>query len=179
MTFPDNHKEIVRMLMDGKFITADDTLFESLDKKRDFYKGFFLQSFGYELIITLDYIYLVSDETQENTSRDIAIFFAILCYELDKDGKNFLTELRHAEFHLDDIADYFKKSSWTDVINANKQLNTPENVRRFVSTILTKRNIAIRQGNERYTFTKAHKLFIDFAKELASNTQNESNTDMH
>jgi hypothetical protein len=110
---------------------------------------------------------LVSDDTNENTSRDISIFFSILCYELDKDGKNFLDELNYSEFHIDEIIAYFKNSSWLDVIKANKQLNTDDSLKRHIGTMM-KRNIAIKRSNDRYSFTKAHKLFIEFAKDLVN-----------
>jgi hypothetical protein len=171
--YPDKHKEIVTSLMEGKFITVEDFLFETIKKNEDFYINFFETSFGFEIIGTHDFYYLVSSETNENTSRDISIFFSILCYELDKDGKNFLEELNYSEFHIDEILEYFKNSSWLDVIKANKQLNTADSLKRHIGTMV-KRNIAVKQGNDRYSFTKAHKLFIDFAKDLIKDDKNES-----
>lgn len=171
--YPDKHKEIVTSLMDGKFITVEELLFETIKKKEDFYIEFFVNSFGYELIGNHDFYYLVSSETNENTSRDISIFFSILCYELDKDGKNFLEELSYSEFHIDEIIEYFSNSSWIDVIKANKQLNNDESIKRHIGTMV-KRNIAVKQNNDRYSFTKAHKLFIEFAKDLIKDEKNES-----
>lgn len=171
--YPDKHKEIVTSLMEGKFITVEDFLFETIKKNEDFYINFFESSFGFEIIGNHDFYYLVSSDTNENTSRDISIFFSILCYELDKDGKNFLEELNYSEFHLDEILEYFKNSSWLDVIKANKQLNTDDSLKRHIGTMV-KRNIAVKQSNDRYSFTKAHKLFIDFAKDLVKDDKNES-----
>ena len=171
--YPDKHKEIVTSLMEGKFITVEDFLFETIKKNEDFYINFFETSFGFEIIGNHDFYYLVSSETNENTSRDISIFFSILCYELDKNGKNFLEELNYSEFHIDEILEYFKNSSWLDVIKANKQLNTDDSLKRHIGTMV-KRNIAIKQKNDRYSFTKAHKLFIDFAKDLIKDDKNES-----
>jgi hypothetical protein len=171
--YPDKHKEIVTSLMEGKFITVEDLLFETIKKNEDFYITFFESSFGFELIINQDFYYLVSNETNENTSRDISIFFSILCYELDKNGKNFLEELNYSEFHIDEIIEYFNNSSWTDVVKANKQLNNEENLKRHIGTMV-KRNIAVKQSNDRYSFTKAHKLFIDFAKDLIKEDKNEA-----
>jgi hypothetical protein len=172
--YPDKHKEIVTSLMEGKFITVADLLFEVIKKNEDFYIEFFEKSFGFELIGNHDYYYLISSETNENTSRDFSIFFSILCYELDKDGKNFLEELNYSEFHIDEIIEYFKNSSWSDVIKANKQLNNDENLKRHIGTMV-KRNIAVKQNNERYSFTKAHKLFIDFVKDLIKDDKSETN----
>jgi hypothetical protein len=171
--YPDKHKEIVTSLMEGKFITVEDFLFETIKKNEDFYINFFETSFGFEIIGNQDFYYLVSSDTNENTSRDISIFFSILCYELDKDGKNFLEELNYSEFHIDEILEYFKNSSWFDVIKANKQLNTDDSLKRHIGTMV-KRNIAVKQSNDRYSFTKAHKLFIDFAKDLVKDDKNES-----
>lgn len=172
--YPDRHKEIVISLMEGKFITVEDFLFETIQKNEDFYINFFATSFGYEIIGNQDFYYLVSNETNENTSRDISIFFSILCYEIDKNGKNFLEELNYSELHIDEILDYFKHSSWSEVIKANKQLNTEDSLKRHIGTMV-KRNIAVKHGNDRYSFTKAHKLFIDFAKDLIKDEKNESN----
>lgn len=169
--YPDKHKEIVTSLVEGKFITVEDFLFETIKKNEDFYINFFETSFGFEIIVNHDFYYLVSSETNENTSRDISIFFSILCYELDKDGKNFLEELNYSEFHIDEILEYFKNSSWLDVVKANKQLNSDESLKRHIGTMV-KRNIAVKQSNERYSFTKAHKLFIDFAKDLLKSDNN-------
>ena len=171
--YPDKHKEIVTSLMEGKFITVAELLFEVIKKNEDFYINFFEKSFGFELIENQDYYYLISSETNENTSRDFSIFFSILCYELDKDGKNFLEELNYSEFHIDEIIEYFKNSSWSDVIKANKQLNNDENLKRHIGTMV-KRNIAVKHNNERYSFTKAHKLFIDFAKDLIKDDKRET-----
>lgn len=157
--------------MEGKFVTVEDLLFETIKKNEEFYITFFENSFGFELIVNQDFYYLVSNETNENTSRDISIFFSILCYELDKNGKNFLEELNYSEFHIDEILEYFNNSSWTDVIKANKQLNNDESLKRQIGTMV-KRNIAVKQSNDRYSFTKAHKLFIDFAKDLIKDDKN-------
>lgn len=166
MIYPEKHKDIVTALIDGRFITVDELLFETVKKRDDFYIEFFKESFGFELKGTHDFYYLISNDTNENTSRDISIFFSILCYELDKDGKNFLEELNYSEFYIDDIIEYFNNSSWIDVIKSNKQLNSNDNIKRLLGGTMVKRNIAVKHNNDRYSFTKAHKLFIDFARDL-------------
>lgn len=163
--YPENHRKIVSLLLDGVFITADDLYYDTIKKNEDFYAGFFEQSFGYLLNGTVDFFFLVSPDTQENTSRDITIFFSILCYEMDKEGKNFLRELSYSLFSMEEILEYFKHSSWEEVIKANKQLSSEENIQRFMGT-LVKRNIAIKEGNDQYSFSRAHRFFIDFVKEV-------------
>jgi len=167
--YPNRHKEIVEALMDGRFVTVDDKLFDTIKENESFYSDFFNKSFDFQLKDTHDFYYLLSEETNEQTSRDISIFFAILCFELDKDGKNFMDELNYSEFNLEEISAYFKNSSWTDVIKANKQLNSLESMRKLIGSTMVKRNIAVKHSDDKYTFTKAYKLFIEFARDLVDN----------
>lgn len=173
--YPNKHKQIVTSLMDGRFITIDEFYFDILKENHDFYIEFFDKSFGFELKNTQEFYYLISEETNENTSRDISIFFSILCYELDKDGKNFMDELGFSDFHIDEIIDYIKNSSWINVVKANKQLNDAEGIKKLVGSTMMKRNIAIKHSDDKYSFTKAYKLFIDFARELIKTELNEAN----
>ncbi len=173
--YPNKHKQIVTSLMDGRFITIDESYFDILKENQNFYVEFFDKSFGFELKNTQEFYYLISDETNENTSRDISIFFSILCYELDKDGKNFMDELRFSDFHIDEIVQYIKNSTWIDVVKANKQLTDGESIKRLVGSTMVKRNIAIKHSDDKYLFTKAYKLFIDFARELIKTEMNEAN----
>lgn len=173
--YPNKHKQIVTALTDGKFITVDEFYFDNLKDNQAFYLEFFEKSFGFELKGTQEFFYLLSAETNENTSRDISIFFAIFCYELDKDSKNFIDELNSSEFLIEEIIEYFKNSAWTDIIKANKSLNSPDNLKKLVSNTMFKRNIVTKHSDEKYTFTKAYKLFIEFARELIKSEPNKAN----
>ena len=164
--YPNKHKQIVTSLMDGRFITIDESYFDIIKEHQDFYVEFFDKSFGFELKNTQEFYYLISEETNENTSRDISIFFSIFCYELDKEGKIFMDELGFSDFHIDEIVDNIINSSWTDIVNSNKQLNNVDGIKRLVGSTMVKRNIAVKHSDDKYSFTKAYKLFIDFAREL-------------
>lgn len=171
--YPNKHKQIVTSLMDGRFITIDESYFDVLKENQDFYVEFFDKSFGFELKNTQEFYYLISEETNENTSRDISIFFSIFCHELDKDGKNFMDELGFSDFHIDEIIEYIKNSTWTDIVKSNKQLNDADSIRRLVGSTMVKRNISIKHSDDKYSFTKAYKLFIDFARELIKSELNQ------
>ena len=166
--YPNKHKQIVTSLMDGRFITIDESYFDILKEYHDFYVEFFDKSFGFELKNTQEFYYLISEETNENTSRDISIFFSILCYELDKDGKNFMDELSFSDFHIDEIVDYIKNSTWSDVVKANNQLKDFDSIKRLVGSTMVKRNITVRLSDDKYSFTKAYRLFIDYARDLVN-----------
>lgn len=166
MEYPRYHKEIVNDLMGGKFILASDPKFVSLKEQVPFYEKFFKESFGYEMEVKSDFAYLLSYETAEQLSRDICMFFAILCYELDKDGKNFLEEIQYAEFEHEKLDSYFDNSAYAELIASNNQLRNSESRRDFIRT-MARRNIVERNGDGKFTFTQAYKVFVDFAADFA------------
>lgn len=166
MEYPKQHKEIVNELMAGKFLLRNDMDFETLKQHREFYTSFFKESFNYGLQIESEYAYLISFETKEQLSRDICIMMAVLSYELDKDGKNFMDQLNYAPFDYDQIDSYFENSSYQDLIKANKQLRDSESRRQFLRT-MANRNIIEKTGEQQFMFTPALKVFIDFAVDFA------------
>ena len=169
--YPKYHLEIVKDLMDGKFILYPGKLYKSIAENEDFFVDFFENSFGYELQIEQDYIYLISTETDENTSRDIMIFFSILSFEIDKSGNNFIDGLKYSIFDMAIINDYFENSSWIEIIKSNKQLNTDDSRKKLIK-LMAKRNIIEKINDDKFQFTNAYKVFIDFARELVNNGSN-------
>jgi hypothetical protein len=166
MVYPSNHRQIVEELMAGKFILANEEHFNALKENDKFYAEFFKVSFDLDLNIKSDYAFLLSKESQENFSRDVSIFIAILSYELDRDGRNFMEALEFNEFTLEEIDRYFDNSSFIDLIESNKALREPD-ARRTLINGMHRRNIVIKNFDDRFSFTQAYKVFVDFAKELA------------
>jgi hypothetical protein len=165
---PKYHNEIVEDLMNGKFILLKEKHFEELKEHSDYYKAFFEKSFGHDFIFLQDFAYIVSPETNENLSRDICIFLAILCYELDKEGINFLDKIEYGDFSLEEVDKHFENSSFTDLIQNNNQIKDFDARRKLIKTMTTK-NIIEKNSEDRFSFTAAYRVFIDFAKELAEN----------
>ncbi|HOZ14233.1 MAG TPA: hypothetical protein PK784_05555 [Tenuifilaceae bacterium] len=167
---PKYHQQIVEDLMNGKFILSKEIHFEDVKENRDFYEKFFRHSFGYEFIFKPDYAYIISSETNENLSRDICIFIAILCYELDKAGINFLDKIEFGDFSLEEIDKYFENSSFVDLIKGNNSIKDYDSRRKLIRTMTTK-NITEKNSEDRFSFTPVYKVFIDFAKELAESSK--------
>jgi hypothetical protein len=165
---PKYHKEIVEDLINGRFILSKEKYFEELREYSDYYKLFFEKSFGHEFIFLQDYAYIVSSETNETLSRDICIFLAILCYELDKEGINFLDKIEYGDFTLEEVDKYFENSTFIDLIQNNNQIKDYDARRKLIRTMTTK-NIIEKNYEDRFSFTVAYKVFIDFAKGLAEN----------
>lgn len=172
MEYPKNHKEIVDDLMAGKFLLASAKYFDSLKENEAFYQEFFKESFSYTLTVTNDFAYVISPETQETLSRDISIFFAILCYEMDRDGRNFLDQIQYSEFEMEEVDRMFENSSFIDLILSNKQLKDSD-ARRTLLNAMSRRHIIEKITEDRFTFTSAYKVFIEFAIELAKSRSKE------
>jgi hypothetical protein len=170
---PKYHKQIVNDLMDGKFILSKEKHFETIKEFTSYYENFFNHSFGYELIFKNEYVYIISSETNENLSRDISIFMAILCFELDKEGVNFLDKIEYGDFSIDEIDKYFDNSSYSELILENNQIKNSEARKKLIKN-MTSKNIIEKHSDERFSFTPAHKVFIDFAKELALSSQEDN-----
>ena len=166
MVYPSNHRQIVEELMGGKFILSNEAHFNSLKENDTFYNEFFKVSFDLDLNLKTEYAFLLSKETQENFSRDVSIFIAILCYELDRDGRNFMEALDFNEFTFEEVDRYFDNSSFIDLIESNKSLREPD-ARRTLINGMHRRNIVNKNFEDRFSFTQAYKVFVDFAKELA------------
>lgn len=172
MEYPKNHKEIVEDLMAGKFLLSAEKHFPSLKDSEAFYQEFFKESFNYTLTVTNDFAYVISPETQETLSRDISIFFAILCYEMDRDGRNFLDQIQYSEFEMEEVDRMFDNSSFIDLILSNKQLKDSD-ARRTLLNAMNRRHIIEKITEDRFTFTSAYKVFIEFAIELAKSRSKE------
>ena len=166
MVYPAKHRNITDELMNGKFILSSEEEFAILKENETFYTEFFKTSFDYELVMKADYAYLLSKETNENFSRDVSIFIAIMSYELDKDSRNFIEQFDFHEFTLEEVDNYFRNSSFVDLIESNKQMKD-EDSRRILINAMARRNIIHKPAEDRFTFTPAYKMFVDFAKELA------------
>lgn len=165
MEFPNHHRQIVEDLMSGKFVLPSERTFAVLRDNEQSYTYFFKSSFNYDLKVTQDFIYLVSDESNEMLSRDVCIFIALLSYELDRDGKNFLERIQFSEFEVEEIENYFTNSSYIDLILSNKQLKDADSRKNFINT-LNRRNIIEKTADSRFVFTSAHKFFMDFAADI-------------
>ncbi len=174
MEFPNHHRQIVEDLMSGKFILPQERTYPVLKDNEQSYTYFFKASFNYDLKITQDFVYLVSDESNETLSRDICIFIAILSYEIDREGKNFMELIQFSEFEIDEIENYFTNSSYIDLILSNKQLKDTDSRKNFINT-LNRRNIIEKTSDNRFMFTSAHKFFMDFAVDIVKFENAEQN----
>jgi len=170
MVYPESHKKIVEELLDGKFVLSREEHYNEIKENEEFYFSFFKASFGHELQITNEFARLISEETDENLSRDISIFFAIISYEMDKQGKNFLDTIQYSEFSMEEINSLFEESSWIDLVHSNKHLKDSDARKRFIFSSMGKRNIIDKIADERFGFTAAYKVFMEYAKDLAQRT---------
>jgi hypothetical protein len=181
LPFPEQHREITQQLLNGKFILDHDELYAPIYKDREMYFDFFKRTFDYELVVTADYAYLKSTNEKDKNSRDFLIFLALLCRELDKDGKDFKKEIETESFLVEDITTFLSESSKRKEIIESTSL-TDKNRDVDLITFLNewqKRNLVQYVGNSKlkFRFTKAVGLFFDYAATLANEKLKEETTE--
>lgn len=168
-SYPGEHKEIVNNLLDGKFIIYPNPLFAVLQEQEDDYKEFFRESYGYELNFDVEFSYLSSNEVNEKRTRDFVLFLAILCRELDYGGKNFRDAIDLGSFDISETEQLLRQSSRWEIL----EKTTIVDFEKFIGTWQSK-NILKRTGN-RFKFTKAVKLFFEFAVNISNAKLKEEN----
>lgn len=161
-SYPSEHKEIVSQLLDGRFIIYPSPIFAVIQTQEDEYKEFFKESYGFELNIDSELAYLSSNEGTEKRTRDFTLFLAMLCREFDYNGKNFRDSIELATHDIAEIEKLLKQSSKWEILEKTSVAN-------FDSFIETwhKKNVLKRTGNQ-FKFTKAVKLFFEFAVNVAN-----------
>jgi len=161
-SYPSEHKEIVSQLLDGRFIIYPNQMFAVIQTQEDDYKEFFKESYGFELNIDSEFAYLSSNEVTEKRTRDFTLFLAMLCRELDYSGKNFRDSIELTAFDIVDTEKLLKQSSKWEIIEKTSVANFDS----FID-IWHKKNVLKRTGSQ-FKFTKAVKLFFEFAVNVAN-----------
>ena len=163
-SYPSEHKEIVSNLLEGKFIIYPSPLFAVLQDEElaDDYREFFKETFGYELTIENEFAYLSSNLVNEKRTRDFVLFLAILCRELDYNGKNFRDTIELGSFDFSETEQLLKQSSKWEILEKTSVADFEGFVRTWSG-----KNILKRTGNQ-FKFTKAVKLFFEFAVNVAN-----------
>ena len=168
-TYPSEHKEIVKELLDGKFIIYSDKLFSVIQDNKDFYGDFFWQSFEYNLDVRSEFIFLTSKATTERDTRDFTIFLALLCRELELEGKKFREQIDYATFYVDDVWQTLNNSTKKEIIDSTGI----KDFRNFLNR-WNRKNVISLAGNS-FKFTKAVNLFFEFAVNVANEKLKETN----
>jgi hypothetical protein len=171
-TYPSEHKEIVKELLDGKFILYSDKLFSVIQDNKDFYEDFFQQSFDYNLDVRSEFIFLTSKATTERDTRDFTIFLALLCRELELEGKKFREQIDFATFYVDDVWQTLTNSTKKEIIDSTGI----KDFRNFLNR-WNRKNVISLTGNS-FKFTKAVNLFFEFAVNVANEKLKETNNTM-
>lgn len=167
--YPTKHKEIVSLLLDGKFMIYPSPLFGVLIENDEDYIEFFKQSYDFELIIESDFAYLSSEDVNEKRTRDFTLFLAILSRELDYSGKNFREKIEFGTFDIQETEELLRQSSKWEIL----EKTTVANFEKFIKTWRSKNLLEV--NGSKFKFTKAIKLFFRFAMEIAEEKLKEQN----
>lgn len=161
-SYPSEHREIVSALIDGRFIIYPNPAFSALKLQEDEYREFFMQSFGYELMVEPEFAYVTTNDGMEKRTRDFVLFLALLCRELDYSGKNFRDAIEHGTFDMAETEQLLRQSSKWEILEKTSVANFED----FIS-LWHRKNVLFRAEGQ-FKFTKAVKLFFDFAINVAN-----------
>lgn len=157
--FPIGHYEIVKHILNGRMITSDEALFPIIKQHLEYYRGFFKESFGFELINTSEVIYVTSDTTQEKFSRNIMLLLAVVTYEFSRQGKNLYEEFEK-KHTFNEFEELIKNSSYKE---SCRTISLDDTLK-----ACHKRNIVkIESDNQTFYFTSAINIFLNEAKAIA------------
>jgi len=160
-SYPADHREITSHLLDGRFIIYPDKLFTIIQNQDDEYKEFFKKSFACDLNLDSEFAYLSSDEITEKRTRDFTLFLAILCRELDYSGQDFRDTIELATFDVVETQQLLKQSSKWEIL----ERTSVSDFDKFINT-WHKKNVLKKMG-DKFKFTKAVKIFFEFAVNIA------------
>ena len=162
-SYPSEHKEIVGNLLDGMFIIYPSPMFTAIHAQEDDYREFFKESYGFELNMDSEIAYLSSNEVKEKRTRDFTLFLAILCRELDYSGQNFRDSVELRSFDISETEQLLKQSSKWEIL----EKTSVADFENFIG-IWHKKNVLKRISNHHFKFTKAVKVFFEFAVNVAN-----------
>lgn len=159
---PSKHHDIVSSLLAGKFILYGDTLFDIVNSNLNYYTSFFKLSYDYELIKTSEVIYISSQSSAENFSKDIMLILAVVAYEYNLQGKNLYEEL-FVPFEVKKISELIQSSSYAKVCKSI-------DLDKFFAKCEKRNIVKIVNGNT-VKFTSAINIFLENAKKISEINQ--------
>jgi len=159
LNYPDKHYQIVKDLLDGKFILQEQDLYRIIDKNEEFYKHFFDESFKYELIKKSKFLYLRSNDTNEQFSREIMLVLSVLVDSLNVNRKD-LSDV-YQDYKIADIEKIIKNSSYHKVC---RNISIKSLIEKCIKRNVVKRN----QNFDTFKFTNAVDIFLEEAKCIAN-----------
>jgi hypothetical protein len=150
----DAHEKIVNKLLLGEFVPIGNKLYETLAAYTEWYEGFFLKSFGIELIHKEEVFYCVNNLGNMNTTKDILTTMAILMYEISKTGDDPVVAIQDRDFSANIINKYISES-----IQFSRYAEDGKVDNRFINKLEQLGLIKKTQGNY-FVFTKAIDVFL-------------------
>lgn len=175
--YPLEHRDIVAALTNGQFILYTHPHYAVVEKEVDFYRDFFKATFGFDLQLRSEgYIFLSSDEATEKDSRNFLIFLAVLCRELNVNGRDFREDFDLKKFQVDEIQELLEKSSKRELV---EHILGEDGLAKMLKEWGKRKVIEFANLQQtQFKFTKAVNLFFEYAMELADIRINIKNNDL-
>jgi len=156
---PPRHYEILKGLLNGRFLTHDEVLYNIVSDNIIFYKEFFEKSYKVDLEKTAEYIYILSEYSNETFSRNFLLLLSVIAWEFNIEGKNLYEEF-DKKHTINEIKEKVKNSSYKNScrnIDIDKIFREARN-RNIIKYI---------EENVSFKFTSAINMFLNTAKHIA------------
>ncbi|NLC27451.1 MAG: hypothetical protein GX780_01600 [Campylobacteraceae bacterium] len=154
---PENHYEIAKSLLFGRFIIHGEPFFDEVIKNFDYYLDFFHHTYRCQLERKSEVVYLSSQNAKENYSKDIMIVLAVMIYEINLQGKNIYEELM-SPFTIGQVREMIQNSSYSRVCRSVDLDSFFQKCKR--------RNLITARSNETIRFTSAINIFLEHARKI-------------
>lgn len=167
MKYPDEHFEIVKDLLGGKFILSQENEYNIVAKNYEFYQEFFTKSFKYTLMMTTEYVYLSSLSTKETFSKNMMLVLSVLVDYLNSQGRDLYEDL-YKNYTISELESIIKNSSY--FATCRKIV-----IHDLIKKDCQRRNIVKYNANyETFAFTSAINVFLEKARTIATKNENET-----
>lgn len=165
MNYPNKHYQVVKDLLNGKFILQEEILYGIINEYYEFYCLFFKESFKYNLIKTSKFLYLQSDDTSEKLSRNLMLILSILIDNLNNNNED-LSSI-YQDYKIAEIQRIIKNSNYQKACQ-NITIET------LIKNDCAKRNIVkLNENYGTFKFTNAIDIFLEEAKNIIKQSNDE------
>ena len=149
------HRRITEQLLNGVFIFAGSQKYDVLSEHEGWYRDYFKESFGIDLMKKLEIFYCESLSKKSDKTKNIMVFIAILMYEFSNQGKEPVTTIQTTEFTYGQVRGILANS-----VQFSAYVDIEKYSTRFFNE-LNNFGLIRKMDGERFVFTKAVDIFLD------------------
>ncbi len=163
LTYPPQHREIVRALTSGSFLTTSDALFMPLSTASAYYGRFFAASFDVKLCLTTSYAVLEKEGEKDTFSRDVVLLLGCICAELARQERPIRASLYENRFDVAEWLDRLENSAAQErLLSSIPELKTRAKKERFLRKMHKRGLVRLDSFEASWRWTEAVGWFLEW-----------------